>query len=66
MGGVTVFNKEDIMMIEFEYYNVEMLALFNESKTTEQEARAEIELYPICIPQKTIIINREQFVNVFR
>ena len=62
-----MFNKEDIMMIEFtEYGCIEMVALFNITKTTEQEAREEIEMYRIMMPSKTIIICKKQFDNVFK
>ena len=59
--------KDNIMMIEFtEYGCMEMVALFNTTKTTEQEAREEIEMYRVEMQTKTIIIRKKQFDNVFK
>ena len=62
-----MFNKEDIRIIEFTNHygivDIEMIALFNTTKCTEQEALEEIEIEQ---PIKTIIITKKQFENVFR
>ena len=60
-----MFDKEDIMMIEFSWHGIEMVAIYNKNKTSLEKARKEVELYPICMGEKTIITRKNQFINVF-
>jgi thiamine monophosphate synthase len=66
----SIFDKENIMMIEFiEQYGklgeVQMVALFNKNKTTEQEAKEAIKLYPISENFNVVFMMKRQFENIF-
>ena len=60
-----MFNKEDIMIIVFLWNGIEMVALYNKNKTSSEEAREEVALYPIGMGEKTIITSKNQFISVF-
>lgn len=64
-----MFNKDDIIRIDFEQkygkIKIEYVALYNNTKTTEQEALEAIETYGIGNNENVIIISKKQFENVF-
>ena len=64
-----IFNKEDIMRIDYveklSVLEIEKVALYNKNKITEEEVLEVIKLHGIGYNPNVILIDKEQFENVF-
>ena len=64
-----IFNKEDIMRIDYveklSTLETEKVALYNKNKITEEEVWEVIKLHGIVYNPNVILIDKEQFENVF-
>jgi len=64
-----MFDKENVMRIDFVNkignYSIEMVALFNKNRMTEQQAVEAIRLEGIRENENIIFISKNQFNNVF-
>lgn len=64
-----MFNKDDIMKIEFTKkigsYELEYVALFNQTKISDDEVKKAIQLHGVGEHPHVIFMSKEQFENVF-